>query len=74
MARDSRIEGRKIVQVRPMTVQEMEAEGWDAEQESAPSVMVLDNGTILFASSDEEGNGSGSIFGTQVNGEQFQIN
>jgi hypothetical protein len=52
----------------------MEAEGWDAEQESAPSVMVLDNGTILFASSDEEGNGAGSIFGTQVNGEQFQIN
>jgi len=53
------IVGHKIVEIRPMTTTELKHEGWD---EHANSVLVLDNGVVLYASRDEEGNGPGCIF------------
>jgi len=47
--------GRKIVCVRPITEQEREDEGWDNDH-SATSVIELDNGTLIYPSSDDEGN------------------
>ena len=66
------IEGAKIVEVRPMTRKEMNAEGWEMTMHGAPAVLVLDNGSRLYASQDSEGNGPGAIFGSD--GEStFQI-
>lgn len=54
-----RIIGRAIVKVRYMTVKEAKEMGWDFV---AP-VLVLDDGTQLFPSSDSEGNEAGALFG-----------
>lgn len=51
--------GRKIVEVRPMTKEERVKEGWDR----GTMTIVLDDGSVLYASRDEEGNGPGEIFG-----------
>ena len=61
--------GKKIVQMRPMTDEEMEAEGWN----QSTTVLVLDNGTLLYASMDPEGNGPGYIFGITKVGDQFGV-
>jgi len=60
--------GRKIVAVRPMTKEEVEREGWDDWYRSNVPVIVLDDGTTLFPSRDEEGNGPGEIFGYNEEG------
>jgi hypothetical protein len=54
------IVGRKIVEVRPMTMEELERQGWS--RFLTTPVIVLDDGTVLFSSQDEEGNGPGDIF------------
>lgn len=54
------VEGQRIVEVRPMTKEEAEAEGWD----SGTMVLVLENGVKLYASCDDEGNSAGVLFGT----------
>jgi len=51
--------GQKIVEVRPMTSEEKEDEGW----EYGTVVIVLNNGVLLYSSSDEEGNDAGVMFG-----------
>ena len=58
--------GCRIVEVRAMSARELAAEGWDGD-ETVP-VLVLDNGSILFPSRDEEGNGPGALFGTSPRG------
>jgi hypothetical protein len=56
---DIQIVGRKIKEIRPQTKAEYEAEGW-----MRPSMaIVLEGDYILFASSDDEGNHPGSLFG-----------
>jgi hypothetical protein len=55
--------GRKIIAVRYMTAKEMEGLGWSR----SALVLQLDNGTIIYPSQDDEGNGPGSLFG-QTNG------
>jgi len=54
--------GHKIIKTRKMTKEELAQEGWLG---SYPPGMVLelDNGIILYASRDEEGNGPGCMFG-----------
>jgi len=54
--------GRTIKAVRPMTRQELAAEGWGPERHP-PAVLELDDGTRLYASRDPEGNGPGCLFG-----------
>ena len=63
--------GRSIVEVRAMSAREIEAEGWPLD-ETAP-VLVLDDGTILFPSRDEEGNGPGALFGATARKQGFRV-
>lgn len=56
--------GRKITAVRPMTAKELEREGWTANRRHGlPTALVLDDGTVLYPSQDEEGNGPGVMYG-----------
>ena len=50
--------GRKIKSVSYMTPKEESDAGWDR----APLVIELDNDVVIFASSDDEGNGAGALF------------
>jgi len=61
--------GAKILKVRPMTKKEIAEEGWM----SGGTVLVISDGTKLYASRDEEGNGPGALFGVKKNGERFII-
>jgi hypothetical protein len=65
------IVGRRIVEVRPMTRPEARKEGWEPDQARSPveaTVLVLDDGTILYPSRDDEGNGPGALFGADSDG------
>lgn len=56
--------GLTIVDVRAMTDEELEREGWQMPQlQQAPVALELDDGTVLYPSRDPEGNGPGSLFG-----------
>ncbi len=50
--------GKKIAKVSYMTKEEAEHMGWYQR----PIIIELDDGTTLMPSSDDEGNGGGSIF------------
>ena len=63
--------GRRIVEVGAMSAREREGEGWPPD-ESVP-VLVLDSGTILFPSRDEEGNGPGALFGATARKRGFHV-
>ena len=54
--------GRTIVGIRNMTPAEMNREYWFGEP---ATVLVLDDGSVLYPSQDFEGNGPGAIFGFQ---------
>jgi len=60
---------QKIIAVRKMTKGEMEREGWDFPA----MVLVLDNGIKLYPSMDDEGNGSGALFGVDNKGRTFYV-
>lgn len=56
----------RIVRIRDMTDEELEAEGWqNAPEHQRPPVIVLDSGTLIYPSKDPEGNGPGSLFGVE---------
>jgi len=57
----SEFTGATIKEVREMTPAEMQTEGW--ESRSFIPCIVLDTGAVLYASSDEEGNNPGALFG-----------
>ena len=50
--------GRTIKGIRYMTPAEMDNVGWHR----APLILILDDNTLLFASSDDEGNDAGALF------------
>ena len=58
---------KQIVAVREITQEELDSEGWD-EHNGSP-VIVLADGTRLYASCDYEGNGPGAIFTQDAKGE-----
>jgi hypothetical protein len=58
------VTGRRIVQVRRMTDDEASNEGWS----QSTTVLVLEDGTLLYASRDDEGNGPGVLFGIKAKG------
>jgi hypothetical protein len=70
--KDNNLIGRKIVEIRKMNEAEMEKEGWEDTHGTA-YVLVLDNGSKIYASQDDEGNGPGTLFGTNKKGEGFYI-
>ena len=49
--------GRKIVAARYITAEEVKALGWM----SSAILLTLDDGTMLFPQSDDEGNNAGAI-------------
>jgi len=51
--------GRRIVNVRQLTKEEAEKEGMDR----TTTALILDDGTILYPASDDEGNDVGALFG-----------
>lgn len=57
--------GLTITMVRTMTDKEMIDEGWERSHWSNinPTCLVLSDGTVLYPSRDEEGNGPGVFFG-----------
>lgn len=56
------IVGQRIVALRHLTATELEAEGWEDYAGEAATVIVLENGVVLYPSADEEGNGPGALF------------
>lgn len=64
--------GKQIVGVRNLTLHERTLEGWARNAQDAVA-LELDDGTLLYASCDEEGNAPGSLFGRSPNGETFII-
>lgn len=60
--------GQRIIGIRKMSKAELDREGWDVDNYNETVVIVLENGIVLFASSDEEGNGPGCIFGYDKTG------
>jgi len=68
---DGEIVGSTIVDIRPMTADEMKAEGW--QKREIPMVLVLSSGTILYPSQDTEGNDAGSLFGKTSDGVSIGI-
>jgi len=58
---------KKIVDIRWMTTEEADAMGWG----DAPVVLILEDGTQLFPSRDDEGNGAGALFGQSGSGEEL---
>lgn len=67
--------GRTVKEVRWMTEEEWKAEGWDdfGDSHHRCAVIVLDDGSKIYASADGEGNGPGCMFGKDENGEGFYI-
>lgn len=65
------MEGKTIKEVREMTDEEMESEHWHGNRK--PTVLVLDDGTKIFASRDPEGNGAGAMFGERPDGEKIRV-
>ena len=65
--------GRTIRSARPMTADEMNSEGWETGNHALPTVLVLDDGSKLYPSRDEEGNGPGVLFGRDKDGQTFVL-
>jgi hypothetical protein len=59
--------GKKIVAVRYLTDKEQESLGWD----QSAVVLQLDDGTLIFPSQDDEGNGAGALFGQTKDGKEI---
>lgn len=54
----SQLLGRKIIEVRYMKQSEAEQMGWH----SRPVVFQLDDGNVVYAAADDEGNDGGALF------------
>ena len=62
------VEGKSIKEVRTMTEEEAEREGWGSpRRKRLPAVIVLEDGTLLYPSRDSEGNEPGGLFGYNPN-------
>lgn len=66
------ITGRRIAGIRPLTRDDLESEGW-SERNTTHFAIVLDDGTLIYASRDPEGNGPGALFGRTPDGEHITI-
>ena len=71
MKTDDTIIGATVTDIRPMTQDEMNAEGW--QKREVPMCIVLSSGTILYPSMDTEGNDAGALFGIDQVGGAFAL-
>lgn len=65
----SAVSGKRIVEVRYMTPEEVDHLGWS----SAAVVFVLSDGQLIWPSRDDEGNDAGAMFSTYENLEVFPV-
>jgi len=65
------LKGKKVKIIRPMTDKEKKAEGWAENYHGTTTVIELEDGTLLYPSCDEEGNGLGVLFCTTSDGKQI---
>jgi hypothetical protein len=63
--------GRVVRQIRRMTDRELAAEGWGPTH-GVPLVIVFADGSLIYASRDDEGNGPGKLFGV-VDGKSIRV-
>lgn len=61
------LKGRKIVNCRYLSEREVEDMGWGCRC----VVIELDDGSMIFPSRDDEGNGAGALFGQSPKGESL---
>ena len=62
--------GIKVTKIRRMTKAEMNVEGWSG---SAPIVIEFSDGSRIYPSKDGEGNGPGSMFEVDKDGNTFAL-
>jgi hypothetical protein len=65
--------GLSIVDVRTITQAEKDAHGWGEDYKNDTAVLVLSDGSVIYASADYEGNGAGALFGRTNTGERFTV-
>jgi len=66
--------GATVSKIRLMTNKELKAEGWEGTPVyHIPTVIEFNNGTRIYASCDDEGNGPGALFGINKAGESIFI-
>ena len=70
---DDNIAGQRIADVREMTSEELEREGWRAHDWQSTVFLELESGTILYPSTDPEGNAPGAIFGIDADDTAFAL-
>lgn len=61
--------GKVVAQIRQLTEVEINAEGWDR----GTTAIDFTDGTTLYPSQDDEGNGPGTFFGRNKKGETFYV-
>tara|TARA_Y100000310_G_scaffold187660_1_gene187672 strand:+ start:464 stop:727 length:264 start_codon:yes stop_codon:yes gene_type:complete len=59
--------GRTIKSVRYLTTEEMKELGW----RNRSVVLILDDSTVVWPSTDDEGNNAGALFGSKADGEDL---
>lgn len=64
--------GHTIVDIRPMTPEEIENAGCEADR-STPMVIVLDNKSKIYALADSEGNGFGTMVFDAPDGQNYYL-
>ena len=65
--------GLKVKDVRMMTQEELKAEGWEHYYGGYPVAIVFSDNSIIYASSDPEGNNVGCLFGVTSKGETIIV-
>lgn len=55
--------GYAVKEVRLLTDEELRKEGWEKSMGDFPVAIVFHDGSMVYASSDPEGNGPGALFG-----------
>lgn len=66
------INGLKVTGIRFLTKEEMKDEGWIYGNRVGIALM-LSNGSFIYPSQDEEGNGPGAFFMKNADGECFHL-
>jgi hypothetical protein len=65
--------GLEVTEVRMMTKLELEAEGWENYYGGYPVMIIFNDGSKIYASSDPEGNNAGCLFGMTSKGEAIIV-
>jgi hypothetical protein len=69
MTIERRLTGLTVTGVRNLNQRELDKLGWEPRRGAMLAAIVFNDGTIVFASMDPEGNGPGCLFGQDSDGE-----